>query len=113
MSGNCELDNKLELIPLAMKDGKEVVIIDDEIVKEGCEKWKNTLCGHFVGYRMPYAEIRYNLRRMWGKFGLVDIVSQGERYLFKFKDDTGMDQILESGPWMVNNKPLFVKKMGQ
>ncbi|GJX09403.1 RNA-directed DNA polymerase, eukaryota, reverse transcriptase zinc-binding domain protein [Tanacetum coccineum] len=108
----CEnmVNNKLKLIPTGVNDGREVVMFDDEILKEGIKKWQLTLCGHFVGYRMSYAELRYNLGRMWGRYGLIDIATQNDMFLFKFRDEEGLNFILESGPWMVNNKPLFIQK---
>ena len=47
---------------------------------------------------------------MWSKFGLKDVVSQSGLYLFKFREDEGMNHVLESGPWLVNNKPLMIQK---
>ncbi|GKC82075.1 hypothetical protein Tco_1137792 [Tanacetum coccineum] len=59
------LDNKLILIPTKIgNDGAEVVIFDDEIVKEGSKKWEFTVCSYFVGYKMSYQELKYNLFRM-------------------------------------------------
>ncbi|GJX69407.1 RNA-directed DNA polymerase, eukaryota, reverse transcriptase zinc-binding domain protein [Tanacetum coccineum] len=46
-SDNDENENKLNLIPLCVKDGREGVILDEELVKEGSRKWSLTLCGHF------------------------------------------------------------------
>ena len=45
---------------------------------------------------------------MWSKFGLKDIVAHNGLYLFKFREMEGMLKVLESGPWLVNNKPLLV-----
>ncbi|GJX71997.1 RNA-directed DNA polymerase, eukaryota, reverse transcriptase zinc-binding domain protein [Tanacetum coccineum] len=108
----CEnvVDNKLILIHTGTNDGREVVVFDDEILKDGVKKWQMTLCGHFVGYRMKYAELKYNLSRMWGKHRLSDIVTQNDMFLFKFRNEEGMNQVLENRPWMVNNKPLFIQK---
>lgn len=70
-----------------------------------------TICGHFVECTMATNELRYNLRRMWSKFGLLDVqVNANGRCLFKFKNDEGMESVLDQGPWVVNNKPLFVQK---
>ncbi|GJY65672.1 RNA-directed DNA polymerase, eukaryota, reverse transcriptase zinc-binding domain protein [Tanacetum coccineum] len=68
-----EISNKLTLIPTAI-DEREVIILEDDMVIEGSNKWMISLCGYF------------------------------------FRDEVGMNQLLESGPWMVNNKPLFVQK---
>ncbi|GKA71325.1 retrovirus-related pol polyprotein from transposon TNT 1-94 [Tanacetum coccineum] len=105
-----DIENKLSLIPVCVEEGREVVIFDEELVMEGIRKWSLTLCGHFVGFKMSYYELRYNLIRMWGKFGLKEIVTQNGAFLFKFRESEGMDFVLENGPWMVNNKPLIVQK---
>ncbi|GJW69800.1 RNA-directed DNA polymerase, eukaryota, reverse transcriptase zinc-binding domain protein [Tanacetum coccineum] len=105
-----EDDNKLSLIPMCIEDGREVVVFDEEIVMEGSRKWALTLCGHFVGCKMSYSELRYNLVRMCGKFGLREIITQSRVFLFKFRESEGMSYVLENGPWMVSNKPLMVQK---
>ncbi|GKA49605.1 RNA-directed DNA polymerase, eukaryota, reverse transcriptase zinc-binding domain protein [Tanacetum coccineum] len=105
-----EDDNKLSLIPMCFKDGREVVVFDEEIVMEGSRKWALTLCRHFVGCKMSYSELRYNLVRMWGKFGLREIITQSGVFLFKFRESEGMIYVLENGPSMVSNKPLMVQK---
>ncbi|GKB34451.1 RNA-directed DNA polymerase, eukaryota, reverse transcriptase zinc-binding domain protein [Tanacetum coccineum] len=76
-------DNTLSLIPICIEEGREVVVFDEELVIEGSRKWEFTLCGHFVGCRMSSSELRYNLVRMWSKFGLKDIVSQNEAWTVK------------------------------
>ncbi|GJW01886.1 kinase RLK-Pelle-LRR-I-1 family protein [Tanacetum coccineum] len=95
--------NKLELIPTVCEEGRDVVIFYDDLIMEGSRKWSMTLCGHFVGFRMTYNELKYNIKRMWGKFGLFDVVAQNGMYYFKFNNENGMNQVLESGPWMVNS----------
>nr|GEY82131.1 hypothetical protein [Tanacetum cinerariifolium] len=101
---NKSLDNKLMLIPTENGvDGIEVVIFDDEIVKEGSKKWELNVCVYFVGYKMSYQEHIYNLSRMWGKFGLKQFLSNGNGvFLFKFKSENGINDVIKSGPWMVN-----------
>ncbi|GKA91116.1 RNA-directed DNA polymerase, eukaryota, reverse transcriptase zinc-binding domain protein [Tanacetum coccineum] len=74
-SGINDKDNELFFIPTSMKEnGEKVVVFDEELIKEGSEKWKFTVCGYFVGYKMGVNELRYNVRRMWGKHGLKDSV---------------------------------------
>ncbi|GKF91282.1 zinc knuckle CX2CX4HX4C containing protein, partial [Tanacetum coccineum] len=56
------------------------VAVMDPILEEGIQKWSMTVVGHFVGFQMGYREI------------------------------IGMNSVIENGPWMVENKPLFVRK---
>ncbi|GJT15613.1 RNA-directed DNA polymerase, eukaryota, reverse transcriptase zinc-binding domain protein [Tanacetum coccineum] len=92
-------------------DGNEFVVFDDTIINEGCKRWDLTLCGHFVGHQMFINELRYNLRRMWGRKGFKDVVDVTNGVFFmKFFSEEGMESVVNSGPWMVNNKPFFVQK---
>nr|GEU67321.1 RNA-directed DNA polymerase, eukaryota, reverse transcriptase zinc-binding domain protein [Tanacetum cinerariifolium] len=62
--------NKLFTIPTSVnRNGKEVVLFDEELVREGCEKWKLTVCGYFVGCKMHINVLKYNIRRMWTRLG--------------------------------------------
>ena len=73
-------------------------IFEEELVIEGSMKWMLTPCGRFVGFRMSYQEIKYNLSRMWSKYSLKDIIMQNGIYMFKFKDEIGMNFVLENEP---------------
>nr|GFA62651.1 RNA-directed DNA polymerase, eukaryota, reverse transcriptase zinc-binding domain protein [Tanacetum cinerariifolium] len=58
--------NKLFFVPTCTNNkGDEVVIFEEELVKEGCEKWKYTVCGYFAVCRMYVYELKYNIRRMY------------------------------------------------
>ncbi|GJS08441.1 RNA-directed DNA polymerase, eukaryota, reverse transcriptase zinc-binding domain protein [Tanacetum coccineum] len=54
-----ECDKTLESIPTEIDENEvEVVMFDDVMVAEGSKRWDLTLCGFFVGYRMPVNELR-------------------------------------------------------
>jgi hypothetical protein len=91
VKANSVFDNKLCLIPTVEKDGRDVVVFEEDLVIEGSKKWEHTLCGYFVGYKMQYAEIKYNIGRMWGRLGLKDIIMLNGMYLFKFKNEDGIN----------------------
>ncbi|GJS26786.1 RNA-directed DNA polymerase, eukaryota, reverse transcriptase zinc-binding domain protein [Tanacetum coccineum] len=87
--------------------GEEVVIFDKDLVNEESEKWKFTICGYFVGSSLPIYEMKYNIKRMWGKHGLNDIVVDKDEICFaKFKDEERMNLVIEQSPWMLFNVPL-------
>ncbi|GJY19375.1 RNA-directed DNA polymerase, eukaryota, reverse transcriptase zinc-binding domain protein, partial [Tanacetum coccineum] len=68
---------------------------------------------------MHINELRYNIKRIWGRYGIAEIDKwKNGCYMFKFKDETGMNVVIEKGPWMkveprkmhvwvkINNVPL-------
>ncbi|GJT24309.1 ribonuclease H-like domain-containing protein [Tanacetum coccineum] len=70
-----KIDNKLMEISTEIdENGNEVVVLNDEMIESGCEKRKNTICGFFVGGQVTYSEARYHLRRMWNKFGYLELM---------------------------------------
>ncbi|GKB41569.1 RNA-directed DNA polymerase, eukaryota, reverse transcriptase zinc-binding domain protein [Tanacetum coccineum] len=78
-----ESDNKLFTVPTSVNEkGEEVVIFYKDLVNEG--------------------------RECVGKHALRDIVVNNEEICFaKFKDEDGMNLVIEQSPWMVNGRPLY------
>ncbi|GKD32116.1 RNA-directed DNA polymerase, eukaryota, reverse transcriptase zinc-binding domain protein [Tanacetum coccineum] len=97
-------NNDLFLIPTVMNNnGEKVVIFDEELVKEVSEKWKFIVCGYLVGYKMGINELRYNIRRMWGRYGLkVSVVDADGMCYFKFKNKEGMNSVIDQSLWLFN-----------
>ncbi|GJZ94838.1 zinc knuckle CX2CX4HX4C containing protein, partial [Tanacetum coccineum] len=106
------MDNTLNLVPTIINEnGLENVIFDEELVIKGSKKWELFACGYFVGYKMSIQELRYHLYRMWSKYGLKHILNNGNGvFVFKFDNHQGLQTVIESGPWIVNNKPMVVQK---
>ena len=54
-------------------------------------KWQSTRCGYFERQNMSFNELRYHVRRMWGRYGFKEvIVNDNVINLFKFKYKEGM-----------------------
>ncbi|PWA90585.1 hypothetical protein CTI12_AA093830 [Artemisia annua] len=107
-----EFPKELLYIPTEVNEaGNEVVVFDEMLMKNFSERWRLTACGQFIGFNMHISELRYSIRRMWSKFGVTDIsASKNGQYLFKFRDIDGLNSVIDQGPWMVRNKPLFVHR---
>ncbi|GJU22273.1 RNA-directed DNA polymerase, eukaryota, reverse transcriptase zinc-binding domain protein [Tanacetum coccineum] len=85
------VNNNLDFVPTVInEEGSEFIIFDEALVEKRSAQWKLTVCGHFIGYRMSVHELRYNIRRMWSKWGIDNIDMKADGTL--------------------NNKPLFVQK---
>nr|GEW59040.1 (E,E)-geranyllinalool synthase [Tanacetum cinerariifolium] len=67
-----KIDNKLmEISTKISKNGNKVVVLNDEMIESGCEKWKNTICGFFVGGKVTYSEDE----RAWSIKGISALAS--------------------------------------
>ena len=109
--GNGSGNNKLHFVPTSTIGDGRVVARIDPIIEEGCKRWGNTVVGFFVGFRMNYRDLVYHLKKMWCLYQLEDVVmNQNRMCFFNFKSRDGMELVIENGPWLVDNKPLFVKK---
>ncbi|GJY79667.1 RNA-directed DNA polymerase, eukaryota, reverse transcriptase zinc-binding domain protein [Tanacetum coccineum] len=99
-------DRKLECIPTEIdENGVEVVVFNDVMVAEGIKRWDLTLCGFFVGHKMAVNELRYNLRRMWSRFGFKDIVDYNNGvYYMKFHHEEGLNNVVNIQKWSVDLK---------
>ncbi|GKD58660.1 zinc knuckle CX2CX4HX4C containing protein [Tanacetum coccineum] len=103
-------NNKLKFVSTALnEEGREVAVMDP-VLEEGIQKWSMTVVGHFVGFQMGYREILGHLKRMWRLYQLEEVIVNQGLYYFNFKSQEGMNSVIENGPWMVENKPLFVRK---
>lgn len=51
---------------------------------------------------MTLNELKYNVRRMWGKYGFREAFDNGNgMFLFKFSKVDGMKFVVENRPWLV------------
>ncbi|KAF5809887.1 hypothetical protein HanXRQr2_Chr04g0162741 [Helianthus annuus] len=92
----------------ASLDGVDVVLPIDSI-REVNNRLANTLYGYFLGDRIAYPVVEYFVRTHWKKHGLQKtLMNSNGFFFFKFEDRKGMDAVLEGGPWMIRNKPMFL-----
>ncbi|KAJ0440299.1 hypothetical protein HanHA300_Chr16g0634851 [Helianthus annuus] len=97
--------------PVMLESGEKVVIIKQEYVEKVKQIFQKHLYGYFVGTVCSLAWVRVNLYKMWKKYGIVEVSTNGKGlFYFKFKSDEGMNEALKAGPWVVNGIPLVVKK---
>ncbi|CAI9259090.1 unnamed protein product [Lactuca saligna] len=70
-----------------------------------------TLYGFFVGKKLAFPTVNHFSFKMWKIFGLKDILVNDEGFFFfKFDSKEGMMNVLEGGPWLINNVPMFVQR---
>lgn len=96
---------------LANKEEGIDLIFPREVVQESCRRFSNTLYGYFLGDRLPFPVVDRYASNVWRKFGLEKTMMNSSGFFyFKFASYEGMVKVLEEGPWMIRNMPIFLKQ---
>ena len=100
----------LHFEPPAITDGRITVAPPRDVFDDSCELWKSTLVGHFMGQKLPYPVVNSIAKRIWGSYGLSEVLSaENGFYLFTFDFVDRATNVLERAPWHMANKPLVLK----
>ncbi|GJT54028.1 retrovirus-related pol polyprotein from transposon TNT 1-94 [Tanacetum coccineum] len=71
----------------------------------------NTLVGFFVEKSVAFPLVQNYVSNTWGKFGFQKVMrDDGGFFYFKFTSLSGVEQVLQQGPWMIRNTPLVLNK---
>ncbi|GKB84356.1 hypothetical protein Tco_0956628 [Tanacetum coccineum] len=74
-------------------------------------KFANSLVGFFVGKKVAFQLVQNYVSNTWSKFGFQKVMRDDDDvYYFKFTSMTGLEQVLDKGPWLIRNQPLFLTK---
>ncbi|XP_021996194.1 uncharacterized protein LOC110893391 [Helianthus annuus] len=86
------------------------VAIPIESVKKVQERFTNVLFGYFLGKRLAFPVVEYFVTKRWEKYGLQKCMMNGKGFFFfKFNSKEGMEQVMQDGPWLIRNIPIFLK----
>ncbi|GKB08533.1 zinc knuckle CX2CX4HX4C containing protein [Tanacetum coccineum] len=87
------------------------IFIPRKVVEKVSTHFEHTLYGYFIGKRLAFPVFEYYARNNWGKHGLKIIMMNTKGFFFfKFDSKAGLEAVLESGPWMIRQTPIILKK---
>ncbi|XP_043696797.1 uncharacterized protein LOC122647479 [Telopea speciosissima] len=99
---------KLSFVQPEEIDGVLAAKCSDSIIKEGLDKWRNTLMGHFIGGRPSFTFARDMLLKQWKISGHVDVnLLDSGFFKFRFSLEEDKIKVLEGGPWYVQRRPMI------
>ncbi|GKB06393.1 hypothetical protein Tco_0834626 [Tanacetum coccineum] len=91
--------------------GANHCVLPVKYVLDAQSKFSNSLVGFFVGKRVAFQLVQNYVTNTWAKFGFQKVMKDDDDvYYFKFTSMTGLEQVLEKGPWMIRNQPLILTK---
>lgn len=94
-----------------VKDGKISVLLPKVVYDKAATLWEDSLLCQFVGKAPGYSLIASTANTLWGRKGRVEVMSMGnEAFLLKFPDLATKDWVLNSGPWYIGQRPIFLRR---
>jgi len=80
------------------------------VFEDGCELWKSTLVGHFMGQKSPYPVVNSIAKRIWGAYDLSEVLSSDNGFfLFTFYSVNHATNVLDKALWHMVNRTLVLK----
>ena len=87
------------------------LIIAQESLPETTEQWTRSMVGFFPGYKMPFHAAKSIARRAWEGYGLEQVMTMDAGFLiFRFKQESDMQEVLAKGPWMFGGKHIALQQ---
>ncbi|GKG25438.1 zinc knuckle CX2CX4HX4C containing protein, partial [Tanacetum coccineum] len=87
------------------------ISIPRKVFEKVSTRFEHTLYGYFIGKRMAFSVVEYYARNNWVKHGLKRIMMNSKGFFFfKFDSHTGLEAVLEGGPWLIRKSPIILKK---
>ena len=101
----------LEFVAPEIVNGKPVIEPPTEAVVEGMMLWEDCLVGQFFDKRLPLHVVRAAIEKLWGKKEIPEIsITDNGLYLFRFRDMTARDWVMDCGPWYIAGRPFVIRR---
>ncbi|GJW47909.1 retrovirus-related pol polyprotein from transposon TNT 1-94 [Tanacetum coccineum] len=74
-------------------------------------RYVNSLVRFFVGKNVAFTLVQNYVTNTWGKFRFEKVNKDEDGFFFfKFALLSGLEQVLEQGPWLIRNIPIILTK---
>ena len=102
---------QLSYFPPQVVDGQAVVQLEGKEVQQEEQKWKSALIAYVIGEGPGYNTMKRYIMLNWSSVSKPELyVHEDGYYLIKFQMISDMNEILFSGPYTINNRPIILKQ---
>ena len=102
---------QLNYFPPQIVNGETMVQLEGKEVLDEEAKWKCALIAYVVGECPGYNVMNRYIKMNWSKAGQSTLYLHEEGYfIVKFQNLDDMNEILYSGPYTINNRPIILKQ---
>ena len=73
--------------------------------------WEDCLVGHFFDKRLHLHVVRAAIEKLWGKKEILEIsITDNGLYLFRFRDMTARDWVMDCSHWYIAGRPFVIRR---
>ncbi|KAJ6287977.1 hypothetical protein OIU76_026572 [Salix suchowensis] len=91
-------------------EGNTIKILDESFM-EGVDQWTRCMVGFFPGVRLPFHVVNTIATKTWRHSGLEHVMATSNGFfLFRFKSETELQEVLGKGPWMFGGKSIVLQQ---
>ena len=84
--------------------------LEEKEVQEEEQKWKCALIAYVIGECPGYNTMKSYIMMNWSSVSKHEVfLHEDGNYLIKFQKISDMNEILFSGPYTINNRPIILK----
>ncbi|KAJ6673641.1 GLYCINE-RICH CELL WALL STRUCTURAL PROTEIN 1.8-LIKE [Salix viminalis] len=99
------------LEPLPQKPAGSRLKIPVGMKMHNMDQWKKCLIGFFIGCKMPYHAVSSIAKKAWKPYGMEQVTTMADGfYVFRFRTEEDIGEVLERGPWMFGGKHIVLQK---
>ncbi|KAJ6296835.1 hypothetical protein OIU78_022543 [Salix suchowensis] len=99
------------LVPIPQQPPGSRLLIPAGMKMLNVDHWSRCMIGCFTGYRIPYHAVNLIARKVWDSFGLEQVFTAADGFfIFRFKSEEDVLEIIEKGPWMFGGKNIILQK---
>ncbi|GJY36542.1 zinc knuckle CX2CX4HX4C containing protein [Tanacetum coccineum] len=81
------------------------------VVQTVSSRLENTLYGYVIGRHITFLIVEYFVCNNWAKYRLTRLIMNSKGFFFfKFDSIKGLEDVFESGQWMIRNSPIILNK---
>ncbi|KAB5526630.1 hypothetical protein DKX38_020477 [Salix brachista] len=99
------------LEPLPQKPAGSRLKIPAGMVMHSMDQWRKCIIGFFIGCKMHFHAVSSIAKKAWKTNGMDQVTTMADGfYVFRFRTEEAVGEVLERGPWMFGGKNIILQK---
>lgn len=108
-----DIPSKVNFKFFPVAKGTNEVNPPDEVLMKGNDKFKNCVVGTFSKGSHSYKVVSEFAFQVWKSKGLLTVCQKDvSTYVFRFANDSGVNEVLSRGTWYISRRPMIVTAWG-